>query len=450
MDIVTGILWLLLILSVLVVAHEWGHFIIAKLFRMRVEEFSLFFGPILVHLGTRNETEYNIRSIPLGGFVKIAGMEADDISGGRPILEAIRNPASRDDDLDSMLKRLKLDTMANIKAENISPEFRNTLRNAIDENGQLTESGSQELHTMRSASKLNSDEIMLLDMALNADRKTRDTGLYSNKPLYQRALVIFAGPFMSLFFGYLLFCFMGVTLGLPSPDHSTNQVQVIPGGAAQKAGMLTGDRILSINGVLTPDGEALKNIIHNAPGKPLTLLLNREGHDLTMVITPRLQTVTIHLKTGVQTLHIGLIGVMPNPIMVRSDLKDSLVKGTIGTYNTVIQLVESIFSKEVKENVGGPIAMGQMSIALQRLGAARMIEMAGMLSLSLGVMNLLPIPILDGGHLMLLGIEKLRRRKLTPREIYRAQMVGLGLLGLIICMVMYNDLLRTFSGHGFQ
>src|SRR5512138_2636292 len=91
-DSVLTLIYLLVILSVLVVAHEWGHFIAARMFRMRVEEFSLFFGPRLLRLGKRGDTEYNIRSIPLGGFVRIAGMEPDDISGGRPILEAVRNP----------------------------------------------------------------------------------------------------------------------------------------------------------------------------------------------------------------------------------------------------------------------------------------------------------------------------------------------------------------------
>src|ERR1700694_379727 len=88
MDLIKGIAYLLVILSVLVVVHEWGHFIVAKFFKMRVEEFSLFFGKVLIRLGVRNGTEYNIRSIPAGGFVRIAGMEADDISGGRPILHA--------------------------------------------------------------------------------------------------------------------------------------------------------------------------------------------------------------------------------------------------------------------------------------------------------------------------------------------------------------------------
>src|ERR1041384_6082582 len=87
MDFIRSAFYFLAVLSILVIVHEWGHFIVAKLCNMRVEDFSLFFGKRLVRLGVRNGTEYNIRSIPLGGFVKIAGMEPDDISNGAPIFK---------------------------------------------------------------------------------------------------------------------------------------------------------------------------------------------------------------------------------------------------------------------------------------------------------------------------------------------------------------------------
>src|SRR5215468_6970420 len=120
MDSIRGIFYLLIILSVLVVVHEWGHYIVAKLFKMRVEEFSLFFGKILVRLGVRHGTEYNIRALPVGGFVRIAGMEADDISGGRPILQAIREPnLASDDGMDAMLRKLDDDTMIGLDPSKI-------------------------------------------------------------------------------------------------------------------------------------------------------------------------------------------------------------------------------------------------------------------------------------------------------------------------------------------
>src|SRR5258707_10015681 len=124
MDSIKGIASLLVILSILVVAHEWGHYIAARMCGMRVEDFSLFFGKVLVRLGVRNGTEYNIRAIPLGGFVKIAGMEANDISGGKPLLEAIRNAGASDKTLEAAIRQLEVDSVSDFDASNIREEFR--------------------------------------------------------------------------------------------------------------------------------------------------------------------------------------------------------------------------------------------------------------------------------------------------------------------------------------
>ena len=459
MEVISGILWLIVILSVLVVAHEFGHFIAARLCKMRVEEFSLFFGPVIFKLGKHGDTEYNIRSVPVGGFVKIAGMEADDISGGRPILEALKTPPGSGQSLEELIKQLNVDTMAELDVSKVSAGIHELLQQAINVDGHLSDQGRQDIQDKLKSPLLSHDEHKLLSMALNADIRTTDAGLYSSKPLWQRAIVIFAGPFASLMFGYILFCLMGITIGLPSLTRSTNQVLVMPDGVARAAGMRTGDRIVAINNVKTPTGEELKKIIHAMPEKWVVLLLERDGKMLPPLrVKPKKNYFPIY-KDGKQVIGsdhkpvmepVGLIGVMPNPIMERQGVIDSIVSGTDSTYTTIRMMLTSIFSKHAKDNVGGPIAMGQMTIAMQKLGIARLIEMAGMFSLSLGVMNLLPIPILDGGHLLLLAIEGLRRRKLSPLEVYRAQMVGLGILGLMMCLVIYNDLVRTLGGKGFQ
>lgn len=449
-DVVKGVFYLLIILSVLVVVHEWGHYIAAKFFKMRVEEFSLFFGKILLRLGRRGETEFNIRAVPLGGFVRIAGMEADDISGGKPILEAIRSPQFLDQSsTGQVIEQLDSDTMAGIEAANVSESVRQALHAAIGPDGRLTDEGRAELEALLHSPRLTTDEHKLIQMARNADARARDTGLYSQKPIYQRAIVIFAGPFMSLFFGYLLFCIMGMTVGLAS-DKVTNQVQVLHDGAAREAGMRTGDRIVAINGVPTPDGRALVEKIHKSVGIPLQLTIDRGGQTFTIVATPRPRQVQRRQNGRLVTETVGMLGIVPNPVLERQGPIESVRVGTIVTKNYVATLVDTLFSKEVKDTIGGPIAMGQTATALQRLGIAHLIFMAAAFSLSLGIMNLLPIPILDGGHLLLLGIEKIRRRKLSPREIYRAQMVGLGLLALIVSFVMYNDILRTITGRAIQ
>ena len=160
---ITGIAYLLLILSVLVVVHEWGHFVVAKLSGMRVEEFALFFGKRLVSLGKRGDTEYNIRSLPFGGFVKIAGMDPDDISGGRPILDAIRDPQfNQPDGLTDLIKRVDSESLADIDPKNVSDLLREILHSAMNSRGQLTEEGKADLEMKQASPQVSDDERKLI------------------------------------------------------------------------------------------------------------------------------------------------------------------------------------------------------------------------------------------------------------------------------------------------
>jgi regulator of sigma E protease len=449
-----GIFNLLIILSVLVVVHEWGHFIAAKAFKMRVEEFALFFGKVLIRLGVRDGTVYNIRAIPAGGFVRIAGMEADDISGGRPILEAIRNPMFNDSSsMDKILKDLEVDSMAGIDTSRVSEDFRKKIQWAIGPDGKLTDEGLADLEALRRSPQINTDEHKLLDIVLQAHSRANDPGLYSQKPIYQRAIVIFAGPLASLLFGYLIFCVMGMTVGMTDERHPTNQIALMQNMPAQKAGLKPGDRIIAINGQPTLDGQALVKGINTRPGMPTALTIKRGPSTFQVTVTPRpfekRDAKGEIVKENGKTVMIGRIGVIPIGERRRLGPVESIKQGTLTTIGYARMLVTTIFSRQVKDNIGGPIAMGQIATQHQQFGIAGLLNMAAMFSISLGVMNLLPIPILDGGHLLLLAIEKLRRRKLSPREVYRAQMVGLGILAMLVAFVFYNDIARIVSGKSF-
>ena len=455
LETLRGIVNLLIILSILVVVHEWGHFIAAKYFKMRVEEFALFFGKVLIRLGIRNGTVYNVRAIPAGGFVRIAGMEADDISGGRPILEAIRNPLFNDpDSMEKILKDLQAESMADIDTSKVTEEFRKKVQWAIGPDGKLTDEGLADLEALRRSPQINTDEHKLLDIVLQAHARATDPGLYSQKPIYQRSIVIFAGPLASLAFGYFLFCVMGMTVGIPTESSKlTNQIALEQKTPAQEAGLKSGDRITEVNGQPTPDGESLVKKIHPNPGKPILLTVKRGPSILNIRVTPKPfekknakgETVTENGKP----VMIGRIGVVPIAERQRIGFVESIKRGTSHTIGYVYLLITKVFSREVGENIGGPIAMGQMATQQQQLGIGGLVHMAAVFSISLGVMNLLPIPILDGGHLLLLGIEKLRRRKLSPREVYRAQMVGLGIIALLVAFVFYNDIARIVAGRSF-
>ncbi len=434
MQYLISALYFIGVLSVLVIAHEWGHFIAARLCGMRVDDFSLFFGKRLIRLGVRNGTEYNIRSIPLGGFVKIAGMEADDISNGVPIRAAI---ASRKMKKKSLIG-LDAKALEYIDPEKISAKTYDAVYASINDEGRLTKEGIEELKLLALSASTTEEEQKYLEAVLDTVNFTPDPSLYNQKPLWQRAIVIFAGPFMSLLFGYLLFCGMGVTTGLPTAVDNTIQ-QVVKGKPAEKAGLKAGDRIVAVNGVQIADGEQLIDLIHKSVQKtPLNILVQRDSQQIPFSIMPYIDT-----QNGKK---VGLLGFAPGARWKRYSLAESFAKGN-RIFVMQVAGIAQVFSKpkEIKDNMGGPIAIAGIIHEEGRQGFNHILLTGAMLSLSLGVLNLIPIPILDGGHLLLLAIEGVRRRKLSSNEVYVAQMFGLSVIGMLFVFVMFNDLSRLWK-----
>ncbi len=366
----------LVILTVLVVAHEWGHFIAARICGMRVDDFSVFFGKRLIRLGTRNGTEYNIRSIPLGGFVMIAGMDPSDA--------------------------------------------------VVEESGDIAEDAK-------------------------ARARANDPQAFFNKPLAQRAFVIFAGPLASILFGYLLFCTIGFTMGLPNPTVQ-NQVQmVLKGSPADKAGLKAGDRIISVDGqvINAADGPKLVHIIHHSVGQPLRLTISRGSQQLSIVATPYAAKVPDQVVNGqIQTVTEGRLGFVPFVVMTYQKYTPlmSIKMGTESIIQDVEGMFKTIFSKHVKEAVGGPIAIASYVSMARQQGVGMLLILGASLSISLGVINLFPIPILDGGHLLLLALEFVRKRRLSVREMQYANMFGLSVILLLMALVMVNDIQRLLAG----
>jgi regulator of sigma E protease len=455
---------LLIILSILVVAHEWGHFIVARLCGIRVDDFSIGFGKRLFRIGKRGDTEYNVRMLPLGGFVKIAGMEPDEA----PLINA----------KDKVLGASQSDPDAGeipLLAENIGE------------------------HTPY----------------------TGPDGFYS-KPLWQRSLVIFAGPLMSLFFGYFVFCLMGVTTGIPSGKVLTRVDVVEAGGEGQKIGLHAGDMITAINGQPLASGQQMLFKINNSLGKTLTLTVQRDGKTYTYTAVPRPavqngKTViytsvtqpgtfggTLGLKSGDTlrqiadspvenaaqvlqvlrthegqpvdvivtrptndepvTLHgvvpkvltagvlpdlnsheVGALKIQPSEEIKRIGFVDSLKAGSSAVAFLLTSIADMVHRpSQIKDNAGGIIYMYQMTGVVAKNGLVEKLNLMGSLSISLAIFNLLPIPVLDGGHLLTFFIEWVRRgKRLTDQQQQAFLMTGLAIIGVLFILVMSNDILRT-------
>ena len=454
---------LLIILSILVVAHEWGHFIVARLCGIRVDDFSIGFGKRLVRLGKRGDTEYNLRMLPLGGFVKIAGMEPDEA----PLVHAKDKVLGRDTDSDPDSREIPL------LAENTGE--------------QAAYSGPD--------------------------------GFYS-KPLWQRSLVILAGPVMSFVLGYGVFCLMGVTTGIPTGKTLNKVAMAAPGGEGQRIGLRIGDIITTINGQAVTSGEQMVDLIHNSANKPLTLVYQRGGRTYTRTATPKpmlddqnkpvimanvvdpgaLKTLglqpgdtlaqvngedvlspaqgqslirqnageavavsvlrqdeEVHLTGTVpatvrhdfptfQPQEIGLLNILPVREIKRVSLADSFAYGNKTVKETFQALAYLIHRHELHKAAGGIIFMYQATGLAVKSGLPDVVSMLASLSISLAIFNLLPIPVLDGGHLLTFFIEWVRRgKRLTDQQQQAFLMTGLAIIGILFVLIMSNDIIRTVT-----
>jgi regulator of sigma E protease len=413
---------------------------------MRVEDFSLFFGPRLVRIGKFGGTEYNIRSVPLGGFVKIAGMEPDDLVLGAAIL-----PPHGSNGKAAVMYGLSEDDMASLNQERIGERVRAAADGAVDsgDRKRLSPEGKLELKSLLLSTGINEEEQKYIEVLLKADAYVPDPQGYNQRPIWQRAAVITAGPVASLLFGLLVFVLMGFTTGLPNEGRSENVIEALRDAKAPaaRAGLLPGDRIVEINGTPIRDGAGMVGIIHKSAGKPLALRVQRGDRIFVTSVTPELGEVPDVVDGKLTKRMMGLIGVTPRLGVKRYSPIASIRIGVDMFSRTITGMLGAIFSRDIAKNTGGIIKIGAIIHQESKAGLRYLLLTAASLSLSLGICNLFPIPVLDGGHLLLLAWEGIRRRKLTSREVLAAQLCGLSIIAVLFVLVTYKDFITEVLPH---
>ncbi|NLN17612.1 MAG: RIP metalloprotease RseP [Firmicutes bacterium] len=333
----------IVVFGTIVFFHEMGHFLMAKAMGVKIYEFSLGFGPPLLRL-RRNGTAYAIRILPLGGFVKLAGMD-EPLEG----------------------------------EEEVSP------------------SDPQNFH---------------------------------NKSIWQRMAIIAAGPLMNFVLATLLFIAYFSLIHV-FPPIVTN---VLPNSPAVRAGIQPGDRILAINGeTITEVGQVTRIIRRNA-NRPVTLRIERDGVMMDLSAVPNDQG-----PGGTGLIGIGLDEQKRDPLSV------AIPKGIQSTRNVTVDLVASLgrmVTGRIEPELTGPVGIFKMVGQSANQGIQYLLILAAILNINLGLLNFLPIPILDGGWLLFLILEGLRGRPLEPEHQGLAQFIGLALLILLMVFATYRDILR--------
>jgi len=357
-------LWVILLAFVcaigpLVFIHELGHYLVAKLFGVGAEVFSIGFGREIVGWTDRSGTRWKVGWLPLGGYVRFIG----DM-----------NPAS------------------------------------------APEAGGEDVpEELRSRS-------------------------FHHKPVWQRFLIVLAGPLANFLLAILIFAAFFAAFGVPRTPNTIGLVQ--PGSVAARAGLQAGDRISSIAGQQVDSFEDLQRIVVLRPGEHVRVTLERSGRQVPLELT--LGAREERDRFG-QSFRIGLLGVMATGrVMERlpvAELVPAATGYTIALTRSMIDgVVQITTGRRSAKDLGGPLKIAQIAGQQASLGAFEFIQLLALFSINLGFINLLPVPMLDGGHLFFYAVEAVRRRPVSLQVQDWAFRGGLALILALLLFTTINDL----------
>ena len=444
--------WFLVVLGILVAFHELGHFLAARWVGVKVLKFSLGFGPKLFGRQV-GETEYLVSAVPLGGYVKLFGEEE---------AEAITPDDRRRSFVHQGLWGKVLIVAAGpgfnfilayfIFAAWLStgytlpvPSFKDIapVIEAVAADSPAAKAGLMVGDQIR---KIDGRDIATRVELLDATAKGKGAPLTLEVLRDGRTHTLTITPIPSP--GQSLKDEApGYYLGIEEIPPIVNEV--VPGKPAAAAGFKEGDRVLSIEGNPIHTWTQMTGLVKENPGKALHVDVLREGHRVSLTVTPIAETATVK---G-QSVQIGKIGIAgPDRALMRSaNPLAALYNGLEATWKwtelTIVGLYKMIVGDISSKNIGGPLTIAKISGEAAAQGASNIIFLIALLSINLGVLNLLPIPILDGGHLLFFLIEGILRKPLGERQRELAQQVGLVLLVGVMIFAFWNDFERIFFSH---
>lgn len=277
---------------------------------------------------------------------------------------------------------------------------------------------------------------------------------FSLQPVWKRFLIVFAGPGFNLLTAVVLLVAAAAVFGVPVPTERPIIGEVVETREpeaptpAQKAGLRAGDRVVSVGGQPVASWEEMATAINASGGQPIVLVVTREGEgERTLTVNPREEAardIFGEAIPGAERRYV--IGIRPAPEYQDLSLAASLRVGAIEAWRmtalTVEALVRLVQGRISASTIGGPLLIGEQTIRHAEQGAVALLRFMALLSINLGVLNLLPVPVLDGGHLLFFLIEMVTRRPVSLRAREIAQQVGLMMLLLLMGFAIFNDIRR--------
>ncbi|HEM4209954.1 TPA: RIP metalloprotease RseP [Streptococcus suis] len=416
-----GILAFIFIFGVIVVVHEFGHFYFAKKAGILVREFAIGMGPkIFAHTG-KDGTLYTIRILPLGGYVRMAGWGEDktEIKTGSPaslslneagVVTRINLSGKQLDSLSLPMNVTSFDFEEKLEITGLVLEESKTYK--VDHDATIVEEDGTEVR------------IAPLDVQ------------YQNATVWGRLMTNFAGPMNNFILGILVFILLFFMQGgVANP--SSNAVSISEGGALQAAGVVTGDKILSVNGNTTDSYTEVATIISKAATDATTA----PSFDLVVEHDGKNRHVSV---TAEQVDGAYRIGISP---ILKTGFVDKIIGGFQEAGATALRVVTAlknlIANFDVKQ-LGGPVAIYKVSSQAAEFGLVSVLGLMAALSINLGIFNLIPIPALDGGKIVMNILEAIRRKPLKPETESYITLAGVAVMVVLMIVVTWNDIIRVF------
>jgi regulator of sigma E protease len=421
----------LFVLGVLIFVHELGHFLMARRHGVRVITFSLGFGPKILKV-TRGETEYCISVIPLGGYVKMAGETPDDPRSGEPDEFLSKTKWQRFQILFAgpamnillaiALLAFVLSQGVRVKAYLEDPPVVAAVQSGSPAQRAGVMSGDR-IQSVAGHEVSTWEDLEIAIVTRRPDREFALSLLREGRPITLTVMPVAQGRYEVADIGIL-------------PDTHPYVVAVVPGEPAERAGLKAGDVILSIDGEAIATHAQLISVISRSTGKQIALRVRRANEELTLKGTPE------------QRGNRGMLGFQP------SDEYKSFKPGPVdAVWLSIVRNIENsglifrtlagLFTGETSVRaLQGPVGIAQLSGESAEEGFVSLLGLMAMLSINLGIINLMPVPVLDGGHIVIMALEGIARRDFSMQVKEKMLLAGFVVLMMLMVTVIYNDLTR--------
>jgi len=419
-----AIIAFLFVFSVIVIIHEFGHYYFAKKAGILVREFAIGMGPKIFQV-RKGETVYTLRLLPIGGYVRMAGHDEDEqeIKPGMMITIEL--------DKENIVQKLNFDEHLIIENSVPFQIEEADLHRSMTLSGYFVNSEEKvNLTVSKQATIIESDGTEVVVAPIERQ--------FNSASLWNRIKTNAAGPMNNFILSIIIFIIVGFMQGgVPSNDPVIGQVS--DQSAANEAGLQTSDKIISIDGVDIHSWDEMTSIVRSSADKTLSMTIQRNGDTKDVSITPK----SVEGQNGSKIGQLGVTRTLDNSIL--SILGYGFTQ-TISVIVLVLSALGSIFTKGFNLNqLGGPVAIYSLTSQVAKNGLIDLLSFMGMISANLGVMNLLPIPALDGGKLVLNFIEGIRKKPLDPEKEGYLTIAGAIFLFALMILVTWNDIMKLFN-----